>query len=316
MVNIPTEQDAIRILAAALNKRVQAIRRFPTGLAHYVYDVETDAGENLVIRLARSDLGAFFEGALHWYAPLKRLDVPLPVLYFASADSAQFGFPVMIMERLPGQDLGEVYGHLSTGHKQRLADAIIAIQRSVATLPPGQGYGYARSAADRALHPCWLNVLEASLERSTRRFETSGVVGQQAAERVRQAVYAHRAYFDAVPPTCFLDDTTTKNVIIADDGRLSGIVDVDAVAFGDPLLTLSLTQMALLSQGYDTVYTDYWAAQLQLTPAQQHAVRLYTALFCLDFMSELGQSFNKAAPIAVDQTQVEKFLGILAALIP
>lgn len=45
------------------------------------------------------------------------------------------------------------------------------------------------------------------------------------------------SYTSEVKPTPFLDDTTTKNVII-NDGKLSGIVDVDYVNFGDHLLTL------------------------------------------------------------------------------
>jgi aminoglycoside phosphotransferase (APT) family kinase protein len=315
ITTVPTEQDAIRILQDALGKRVQSIRRFPTGLAHYVYDVETDEGEKLVIRLARPDLKYFFEGALSWYEPLKCKNVPLPQLYFSSLDEAQFGFPVMIMERLPGKDLDEVYTQLSTEQKHRIADQIIAIQQAVAILPPGRGYGYARSTDDPSLYPRWINVLEASIERSRRRFENSGVMGQAEIDKVKQAIYAHQDYFDSVRPICFLDDTTTKNVLVGDKGLLSGIVDVDAVAFGDPLLTLSLTRMALLSRGYDTEYTDYWAEQLQLTTQQQQAVNLYTALYCLDFMSELGQSFNKDEPIAIDNTKLEKFMTILASVL-
>jgi len=316
MITAPNEHAAIRILRNALGKQVQSIRRFPTGLAHYVYDVETDEGEKLVIRLARPDLKYFFEGALSWYEPLKYKNVPLPELYFSSLDDDQFDFPVMIMERLPGKDLGEVYPHLTTNQKHQIADQIITIQRSVATLPMGKGYGYARSADDPDLHPQWINVLEASIQRSQQRFEATGFVGHQAVNKVKRAIDAQRDYFKAVLPICFLDDTTTKNVLIDASGHLSGIVDVDAVEFGDPLLTLALTRMALLSSGYNTDYTDYWAVQRSLTPDQQQAVNLYTALYCLDFMSELGQSFNKESPIALDQAKATRLMNILEALLP
>ncbi|MBI1281946.1 MAG: phosphotransferase [Anaerolineaceae bacterium] len=315
ITTVPTELDAIRILHDALGKQVQSIHRFPTGLAHYVYDVETDENEKLVIRLARPNLKYFFEGALNWYEPLRRKNVPLPELYFSSLDDAQYGFPMMIMERLPGKDLNEVYTHLTTDQKHRIADQIIAIQQSVATLPMGKGYGYARSADDPSLYPTWLNVLEASIQRSQHRFETTGFAGYQAIQKVKQAIDAHGDYFKTVLPICFLDDTTTKNVLVDDNGLLSGIVDVDAVAFGDPLLTISLTRMALLSSGYDTDYTDYWAAQLSLTPQQQQAINLYTALYCLDFLSELGQSFNKETPITLDQTKAAQLMSILESLL-
>lgn len=311
----PTEQDAKRILVDALGKGVKSIYRFPTGLAHYVYDVETEDAEKLVIRLTRPDMKDFFVGALHWYALLKRKNVPLPNLYFSSIDDPRFEFPVMIMERLSGNDLDVVYSRLSTEQKHDLADKLIAIQQSVATLPMGQGYGYASSVDDPTLHPQWIMVLEENIERSRQRFEVSGLVNDHAINRLIQGIYAHRAYFKSVLPTCFLDDITTKNVIVDNSGHLAGIVDVDVVAFGDPLLTLSLTRMALLSRNYDTNYTDYWAEQLQLTAQQQHAMNLYTAMFCLDFMSELGHAFNKEIPTPVDQVEVERFTGIFASLL-
>ena len=315
IIKTPTEHDAVRILNDALGKTVKSISRFPTGLAHYVYDVTTDDGESFVIRLTRPDMRYFFEGALSWYEPLISRNVPLPTLYYESVDETQFGFPVMIMERLPGKDLDEVYVHLSTEQKHRLADKIIAIQRSVAMLPRGKGYGFARSSDDPALYPHWIDVLEESIKRSTHRLEKSGLLDNEMISRTRQTIYAHEGYFRSVLPLCFLDDTTTKNVLVDNTGCLAGIVDVDAVAFGDPLLTLSLTRMALLSRGYDTEYTDYWAEKLNLTPQQRHAVNLYTALCCLDFMSEIGQSFNKDVPTSIDQAKAEKFMRILASLL-
>jgi Ser/Thr protein kinase RdoA (MazF antagonist) len=117
----PSEQDAKFILRRTLHKEAQTIRRFPTGLANYVYDVETQEGERLVVRLARSDLGVFFEGALHWHARLTEIGVPLPALYYSSTNPTENGFPVMIMERLPGQDLYFVYPTLTSEQKKTLA---------------------------------------------------------------------------------------------------------------------------------------------------------------------------------------------------
>lgn len=93
---------------------------------------------------------------------------------------------------------------------------------------------------------------------------------------------------------CFLDDTTTKNVLI-DQGQLSGIVDVDTVCFGDPLLTPALTQMALLKSAFDTDYISFWAEALLLNLGGRRHLALYTAIFCVIFLSELGQQFNKEA---------------------
>lgn len=310
---LPTEHDAIRILRDALGKNVKSIQRFPTGLAHFVYDVETDGGEKYVVRLTRPNLKHFFAGALGWYDLLQSKDVPLPTLYYSTLDESKFGFPVMIMERLPGTDLDAVYPRLTSDQKHRIADRIIAIQRAVGTLPIGRGYGYAFTPDDPALRPQWIDVLDDNLNIAIPRLEQTGLVEKQVVDRIKQAILSHHDYYAAVQPICFLDDITTKNVIVDESGTLSGIVDVDSVAFGDSLMTLAFTRVALLSRGYDTEYTDYWAEQLNMQ--QERALNLYSAMFCLLLMSEMGEKFNKETAIAIDEAKLKNYLSILDSLL-
>ena len=99
---------------------------------------------------------------------------------------------------------------------------------------------------------------------------------------------------EAVTPRPFLHDTTTKNVMVH-QGRLAGIVDIDELCFGDPLLTPGLTQMALLAAGLDTDYVVHWLELLAPSAEQRAVVDFYSAVFCADFLSEQGQSFNRTA---------------------
>jgi len=103
--------------------------------------------------------------------------------------------------------------------------------------------------------------------------------------------------------------------VIVHEGRLSGIVDVDVVCFGDPLLTLALTRMALLTRGFDLDYADAWAQELELDAAAHDRLRVYTALCCVDFVGELGQRFNRDAAPPVDPAEVAKLVGILDGLV-
>lgn len=311
---IPTEQDAITILHKALDKETQNIQRFPTGMANYVYDVQTKDGQNLVVRLTRSDLSHFFEGAISWYETLHNIGVPLPKLYIGTTTDAEYGFPTMIMDRLEGKDLGDVYLSLTTEQKKNLAHQIVRIQQKVAQLPEGKGYGYARSTDDPRLLPHWVDVLDANLEKSRKRLEQSQITDTTIVDRVQEAIHAHMEYFSQVKPTCFLDDTTVKNVVINKDGNLSGIVDVDGVAFGDPLLTIALTRMGLIERGYDTEYTDYWMDELDLSNDQRKAIDLYAAMFAVDFLSSLGQQFNKVHVEPVDSTKIQQLTKIAETL--
>lgn len=314
MTKIPTENDAERILFERLGKRIKSIKRFPTGLANYVYDVITENDEGIVVRLARLDLKYFFEGAIYWYDKLIDKKVPLPTLYYSELDENINGFPVMIMDRLPGKDLNDVYPSLTSKQKKEIAKEIVSIQKNVATLPVGKGYGYARSVNDSSLHKKWIEVLDSNLEKSRKRIQGIGIQSNDVVDKVRSAIHQKQDYFNTIKATCFLDDTTTKNVIIS-KGKLEGIVDVDSVAFGDPLLTVALTRMSVLASSYDTDYIEYWIEELHLNSNQRIALNLYTALFCVDFMSEIGQVFNKEEAEPIDKSKLSRLQTILDQLL-
>ena len=310
----PGEVDARAVLERVSGQRVTWIERFPTGLAHYVYDARTDDGEPYVVRLTRPERRADFAGAVYWHERLAPLGVPLPALLHVDPVGELTGFPALVMERLPGTDLGAVYRALSDAERRRLAGEIVAIQQRVASLPLGPGYGFARSYADPALFPTWSDLLDAQLARARHWMRTAGVVDVTLIDRVAAALEAGRPYFATVEPRCFLDDMTTKNVIVH-RGRLSGVVDVDAACFGDSLLTPALTRMALLSQGEDPSYVAHWLDLLDLSPAQSAALTLYTALFAIIFLGELGQAFNRDAAPEIDQDRLRRLLAILDSLL-
>ncbi len=311
----PSPEDAIRTVRESLHLGVSAVSRFPTGLSHYVYDVATEDGRRIVVRMARADTRDALAGGVYWHERLRAVGVPLPALLYHNLGH-EGAFPVMILERLPGHDLGLAYPHLAPAQKRTLAHAIASIQSRVATLPPAHGFGFARSYDDPTLHASWLDVVLAELERSRQRIASVGAVDASRVDRVSARVQAIAPYLRAIEPRAFLDDTTTKNVLIH-DGALSGIVDTDYVCFGDPLFTVALTRMALLAHHHDTDYIDYWCERLRLTPPQRHALDVYTAVFCVGFLSEIGQQFNQSEAPHVDpvyQRHLETIVQRLLAL--
>lgn len=307
----PTSVDAARAVRDGLGVEACGIERFPTGSGFYVFDVVTTDGRRVVARLATAESRATLAGGVYWYDRLRRVGVPIPALLHADLAPAS-GFPYTLLERLPGQDLGLVYDQLAPQQRRKLAARIVDIQRAVATLPPTSGYGFARSYDDPDLRPSWLDVVLDDLERSRQRLSASGVAPLAHVERVRECALAMADQLRAVEPVAFLDDTTTKNVIVH-AGRLSGIVDTDVVCFGDPLFTLALTRLALLAHAMDVSYADDWQALLALTPARERALALYIAVFAVGFMSELGQRFNREQPLAIDPAYLRRLEAILDA---
>jgi hypothetical protein len=239
---------------------------------------------------------------------LEKKRLPLPKFLYSEVEKNLFEFPVIIMERLKGKDLGDVYTELSQGQKRKLALEISNIQRVVGTLPQANGFGYARSFEDETLKPSWLELVESQLQRTERRTIEAGVFSLDHINKVKELITDNKKYMLGIRPVAFLDDTTTKNVIVH-EGNLSGIVDIDFVCFGDPLYVVSLTKMGLLSGGHNLDYVNYWRGELRLNEKQERVLTLYTLIHCVGFMSEVGHKFNKETS-EIDQGRVEKLKDI------
>ena len=304
------EQTAAGIFSDHFPDSIARITRFPTGLCHYVYEVATSGGPSYVVRIAPPATREYMEGGVYWGRRLRDSGVPIPTVY-----ATRLGDPLSytVMERLPGNDLGHVYAAMSSSAKRDLATEIAAIQQTVGEWPKPRRYGFASSyeqiETDGAAS--WGDVVEADIARSEGRIREVGRIDPAFVERAREVAEAHERYFSAVRPTPFLDDTTTKNVIVA-DGVLSGIVDTDQVCFGDPLFTIGLTKMALLSAGHDTEYIEYWLAAIDADAEARRVVDVYTLVFCVNFMSELGQTFNRE--ILHDEDTAARLTDVFGAL--
>jgi hypothetical protein len=76
------------------------------------------------------------------------------------------------------------------------------------------------------------------------------------------------------------------------------------MCYGDSLLTVGLTHMALLFMESDTNYITYWLDEMQANANQRKAMTFYTLLFCIDFMGEQGMSFDNGKTIQKSQDKI------------
>jgi len=285
----PDASVAAAIAADYLGNPPVRVERFSTGIAHWVYDVEGLGDLRVVVKLGRPEQAEDFAGAVHWTHALRPIGVPLPTLLASGTWDA---FPFVVLERLPGTDLGAVFSSLTRAERLHISGQVWQIQDLVRrSLAHGRTFGFLRTP-DTKGRDSWAGVIEDSLRRSELRLEQAGHGRPGAVARLTKCAHSLDAYFARVQPVPFLDDLTTKNVLVH-NGSFAGVVDVDWVCHGDPLLVVALTRAALLSGGHETSYADQWCHFLQVDPEQQAALQFYTALFFLDFLSEIDQPLNR-----------------------
>lgn len=178
---------------------------------------------------------------------------------------------------------------LAADELERIAAGVAAMQEPVAQLPSAGRYGYA-ATPEAAPHESWSAMLEHLLDRSRRRIDAARLFDAGPVDAVAQLIRRERDVLDAMPATPFLHDTTTKNVIITEAGRLPGIVDVDDLCFGDPRFTPALTLASLTDSSSSTFYIEAWMRVAG--HVDDRIFRLYVALCLLDFMAAHGHAFN------------------------
>ncbi len=283
-ISVPDENVASSVTAAMSGNKVLETKRLATGNQNHVYTVRTDAGE-YVIRLTSAVHKEKFAGALYWQQKLLPVGVPLARFIADDLEGRFSPFPALLMNRLPGDDIGAVYTTLSDSQKKNLAQQMASIHANLKTLPHGQKYGYASNYETPPPHKTWydflLNDMNVAAERirKTESFDESFITETfHHAENLKNNLLNVR-------PHIFMPDTTVKNVIV-NNGQLSGIVDVDEMCFGDPLFVLALTYAGSEIDGHDTIYADCWADALELDNAAHQRLEFYRLLHTLSFMGE------------------------------
>jgi len=309
-VTVSRQQRALELARTVgqAHGTVLSVERFPMGLCHHVFDVELHGGSRVVVRVADPEHRPLLLGAIAWADRLRPLGVPLPAI-LAHDVEPDSPLPYLVLERLPGADLGLVYAKLTPAQRQSLAASVVAVQRVVHGLGAGAGHGYSADPSGRAPHDSWAEVVLDNLRRSGGRLQSAPPRVRELHARVVDLVSRSRRLLDGVPAVPFLDDLTTKNVIV-DGARLAGVVDVDVVCFGDPLYTPALTKVSLVAADLPTDYVDAWLALLAPDRSGRTAFDVYCAVFCLDLISEVGVAFNRDAPPVEERERTERLLRL------
>jgi aminoglycoside phosphotransferase len=282
----PTAEMASAIAAQVTERGPKTVARFTTGARHYVYEVRFADREPIVVRIGSITSHAEMAGAVYLSNLLRPRGVPLPAIL---AEDVQSAFPWMVLERLPGVDLGAAIESFTDAQLKQTANRVARAQSITSETGSAGRYGYAVRPED-APYSAWSQVLDANLRRSRRRIASAGLFDVISADIVQSELSIMRAEIDSIPATPFLHDTTTRNVIVTADGAFSGIVDVDDLCFGDPRYPAALTLAVLIAQGGPAQYVSAWLLQAGLS--EDRLFQIYVLIFLLDLMSEHGQVFN------------------------
>jgi aminoglycoside phosphotransferase (APT) family kinase protein len=304
------ELAVVQCMMSALGERPFVLERQAlTHSGNVVYRVQLADGRSLAVRIS-PDIQAFSHTGSN-LAALRALGLPVQTVLAQGPTPAGGSF--VVLDWLPGRDIYYAFKTLNVSQAGRVAEAVVAFQHRVGEqLPaaPGGGFGWA-GIGEGAPHARWTEIFgeaapaeafAAILERTDAR----------PLDRFRARLGLLRAsledYFDALRPVCFLDDLTIKNVLV-DGGDLSGMIDLDTVCYGDPLMVLGST-LAHIEAEVGNSGTAYAEALLRCWAprgVQLRATAFYACLWAVGFLS-LAVDENDTARMQRLEPVVHQFL--------
>ncbi|MFF4605932.1 phosphotransferase family protein [Streptomyces sp. NPDC001339] len=311
----PTEQEALKAASRCLRQEAVTARRISMGRSHFVFTVGLKSGESVIARITRHDRAECFAGFAYWRRQLARVGVPVPRVLSMDLTGTVLPWPIMLLEQAPGDDLCNVYTDLTAAEKHAVADDLLAIRHRMSGLPPGPGYGGIASYSDLRCHSRWSDVLweyfTGAIDQLTPSQRQRPAIGE-----IRRTIRELRPEFERIEPLPYLIDATHQNVLV-DGGRVTAIVDLDELGFGDALYPLGVARAGLLARGPEAECIERVAAPLCVGPIRQRIFDLYSAIASLKMLSPSPLSVSgppsAGSPIATRLWTLLDFFAAAAA---
>ena len=192
----------------------------------------------------------------------------------------------LILSYIRGDDIGNVYCKLNDSEKKQIAKEVVKIQRKVSRLD---------IHAD--MEWTWNCFVDKMLNRAEKRIKRKNYFDFNKIYIIKKLQQEIQEYLDKVPIAPYLDDISTRNLLIY-EGNVSGIIDIDWMGFGDMLTFVALTRVSLLNMDLDTKYIDYLLDEIRPNTIEYKAFIFYCLIYCVDFMGEIGMQFlDKTIPV-------------------
>ncbi len=273
-------KEAIIIFENTAKMDVVQIERCGVGTGNYVFIITTTM-DKFILRC--SEEKDAYKDAIFLLDKLSVCDIPIPVVLM---EGIYGNYSYLILSYIDGDDIGNVYCKLTDSEKKQIAREVVAIQQKVSGID---------LRADKEWN--WNVFIDTMLYRAEGRIKTYQYFDINKIATIKKLQCELQEYLDKVRPTPYLDDISTKNLLIC-DGKLSGIIDIDWIGMGDMLTFVALTRVALLNMDLDTKYIDYLLDEIHPNAVEYKAFVFYCLVYCVDFMGERGMQFlDKTIPV-------------------
>lgn len=297
------------IVSRELSEVPFEVCRMTTGACNEVYSAELSQG-CVIVRMNREDI--YLRGSDRNIPLFQSLGISVPKLL--ASDYSKTVVPVcyQIQSRLKGTDLGNVIGSLSKQEVRSIAESVVEIFHKLRPVATNGRFGYVYGD-DSACRDSWSDVVADMIADVESRNSSTSLVDAELLQVARDIFRIYVPYFNSVASTFFYDDISSKNVLI-DDGRFTGLVDLDGVAYGDPLEAVGRIKASWFGTRHGHQYLSGIEKGLNLTSYERRIVSAYALLHRIYWLSEKGFEWNLNTSNAIDPEAVQRDKAVIADL--
>ena len=290
-------QDVIqRIARDEFGAEPELITRMTNGICNEVYTVAV-RGREYIFRLNAEP--RFMLGS-HNHIPLfKSKGIRVPEILAEDLTKNVVPIAWQIQSKLPGRDINEVIATLTDDELTAIGSEIANVFRQLHDVPNSGKFGVLWGDG-RDLVDSWSAEVDRVIEVVIGWGRSSGVLDAKLERVLRWISEEYKPYFNRIRPYTYFGDIAGKNVMV-NDGRFSGLVDLDALAQGDPLEAIGRIKASWYGTHHGEIYSNSVMDELGLHAEQRKIVTMYALLNRAFWTLENGHRFNRNTTSVIDR---------------
>lgn len=298
---IHTLESSINIIIKQhFHEQATSITRFTTGICNEVFAV-TLSQQTVVLRLNKDDTQ--MRGSEKYIPLFKTHGITVPTILFSDYSKQLVLYSYQITTHLPGEDLGRVITELSQPQLSAIAKEVAHVFKTLAPLPTNGLYGYVYGD-DTKLKNSWIEIVQHMANLISEQGSKTGTLNAEWRDRAQTLVADNQSYFASVQSKFYYDDISSKNILIH-NGKFSGLVDLDGVAYGDYLEAIGRIYASWYGTDYGKFYSEQVMIACGLSANERQKVVMYALLDRMEWLTENGIQFNQNTSTTVDWDQVK-----------
>lgn len=256
--------------------------RIADGETSQAFFFETHEGQRVLRVNAKNDFG--FRKDQFAHAHFNSDAVPIPKIF--DIGEIQAGVFFAVSERMPGKTLDKFTHAEIDNLMPKIISTVDAIH---AIAPPGKGYG-TWDLNGQGKFTSWREMIKADLHQDDAETTSADFYDSALAESLRNEIMA---MFDVIPEERKLIHRDYGfNNTLSDGVNITGVIDWEGSAYGDPLQDVAWLDFWHNQQGYAKAFKRYYSEQGRDMPQFNERVTCYKLLAgcgSLDFFARSRQ---------------------------